>query len=439
MVIASLRLITILAILAPTSFVHADDSDDEMLAKLQKMRSEAAHAQAAATRRSTSPPPTVGNARRREAVDFNRRRATSDSASSQDYANQGYGTESAPQADWQDQQQPESEAYSVSTPKPQFLSNTNPKNRAIVTGVVAGGAVAAVAGGIAIAIEESKIKKAQEEGRPIKPLFGLGLPGSRGGLLGGGRRRRRRRKATSQGSTSLTRWVQAGEMRLPVTGQSGFTVGDSVVLDLDTPREEVNKIVGFGSLLLEQPLKFAHTTGAVVAVIENKEVPVLLAKEAASQTIATTTTPVAVAAAGDEIPLPVWIALGVLVCCCCAAILAAVISSFVNPSSKGKKKRAAKGKGLAAEESRARSDSVATHETNEDSYYYNDESYYSDQSGSYGVVAPQDGYYDTSGYNMVYQEPMADYTRSVPIVYTGYSPTVQGVTVRPYSGFRYGG
>jgi len=64
--------------------------------------------------------------------------------------------------------------------------------------------------------------------------------------------------------TVTTSAVEAGATELPVASQAGFEVGQVVVLDGGTPKEEKKKIVGFGPLLFDSPLAFAHSPGATV-------------------------------------------------------------------------------------------------------------------------------------------------------------------------------
>jgi len=67
-------------------------------------------------------------------------------------------------------------------------------------------------------------------------------------------------------STEVTTVVEPGEQRLPVESHAGFEVGQEVVIDEGTQVEEVNEVVGFGSLLLKHPLKYHHGVGAAVTV-----------------------------------------------------------------------------------------------------------------------------------------------------------------------------
>jgi len=65
-------------------------------------------------------------------------------------------------------------------------------------------------------------------------------------------------------TNSLKVRCSAGTEVLPVVSNSDFEIGEAVVIDAGTPIEEVNRIVGFGSLLLESPLKFDHGPGALI-------------------------------------------------------------------------------------------------------------------------------------------------------------------------------
>lgn len=338
-----------------------------------------------------------------------------------------------------------------------FLSNTDPKNRAIITGVAAGGAVAALAGGIAIAIEETKIRKDIEAGRPVKPLFPWMAPKAK---KGGQPQVPSKTVHSVTVSTGLSKTSKAGDRTLPVTSQAGFHIGDSIVLDQGKQTEEVNTIVGFGSILLKHPLKFPHSTGTVVSSVPKAKVPAMKAAEelAAQPKPVATTTVAATVATGDEIPTPLCIALGLLVFCCCAALFASVVQAmFHKKSSKSKrstKKSMTAERGELARGETSRSDSVESYE----SYEYENESaasqysgsYYSTAASQYAPVAPQE-YYTAgalTGYTP-YNYPQAQYPQVQPATYNSYSPQVQpatynsyspsvypaGVTVTPYAGY----
>lgn len=67
----------------------------------------------------------------------------------------------------------------------------------------------------------------------------------------------------SQASTSLTAAVQPGATVLEVGNTAGFAQGDRIVIGLGSQQEE-NVIAGFGSIILQTPLKFAHPAGTSV-------------------------------------------------------------------------------------------------------------------------------------------------------------------------------
>lgn len=68
-------------------------------------------------------------------------------------------------------------------------------------------------------------------------------------------------------SSKLSGFVQAGAKSLPVASLTGFEVGGKVVIDQGKPVEEVNEIVGFGSLLLKYATKHPHAAGATVIML----------------------------------------------------------------------------------------------------------------------------------------------------------------------------
>lgn len=69
-----------------------------------------------------------------------------------------------------------------------------------------------------------------------------------------------------RGLTSLAELMTAGSTFLNVTRQEGFLIGQDVVVGRGTNQEEVHTIVGFGSIILERPLRFAHPAGTMVEV-----------------------------------------------------------------------------------------------------------------------------------------------------------------------------
>jgi len=64
---------------------------------------------------------------------------------------------------------------------------------------------------------------------------------------------------------SIDIMVPSGTKVLPVRNNAGFSIGQKIVIDAGTPIEEHNTIVGFGSLILADPLKYDHAAGAVVS------------------------------------------------------------------------------------------------------------------------------------------------------------------------------
>ena len=55
--------------------------------------------------------------------------------------------------------------------------------------------------------------------------------------------------------------AEPGQTRVETASNSGFELGDPVRLAPGQPNEEDNIIVGFGSFILAEPLKFAHGPG----------------------------------------------------------------------------------------------------------------------------------------------------------------------------------
>jgi nitrous oxidase accessory protein NosD len=61
--------------------------------------------------------------------------------------------------------------------------------------------------------------------------------------------------------------VPAGATVVPVTSNTGFAIGDAVAIEAGTPSEDRARIVGFGSLILDRPLRFAHPAGSTIEVL----------------------------------------------------------------------------------------------------------------------------------------------------------------------------
>jgi hypothetical protein len=61
--------------------------------------------------------------------------------------------------------------------------------------------------------------------------------------------------------------AQPGDNELSVDGDNGFQVGDFVTVDPGKPNSETHHVVGFGSLIFEAPMRYAHATGASVVAV----------------------------------------------------------------------------------------------------------------------------------------------------------------------------
>ncbi|MCW5889144.1 MAG: hypothetical protein KIT14_01190 [bacterium] len=66
--------------------------------------------------------------------------------------------------------------------------------------------------------------------------------------------------------TMLKSPAAAGDAELDVLDSSIFTVGDAVLVDPGTSSEERRFVTGFGSILIDQPLAYAHGVGAAVVL-----------------------------------------------------------------------------------------------------------------------------------------------------------------------------
>jgi len=69
---------------------------------------------------------------------------------------------------------------------------------------------------------------------------------------------------TPEVSSSLKEAVLKGTTTLPIVSNSPFSMGGRIVIDQGTAMEEYNTIIGFGSLLLQDPLKYDHGAGVTV-------------------------------------------------------------------------------------------------------------------------------------------------------------------------------
>lgn len=67
-----------------------------------------------------------------------------------------------------------------------------------------------------------------------------------------------------EATTNITLGAEAGQTRVETASNEGFELGDPIRFAPGQPNEEDNIIVGFGSMLLATPLKFAHGPGEVI-------------------------------------------------------------------------------------------------------------------------------------------------------------------------------
>jgi len=63
---------------------------------------------------------------------------------------------------------------------------------------------------------------------------------------------------------ALKEAVSAGATVLPVVSNDPFEAGQNIVIDAGSPTQEFNQIVSFGTLVLANPLQFAHTRAVLV-------------------------------------------------------------------------------------------------------------------------------------------------------------------------------
>ncbi|MEO8540740.1 MAG: FHA domain-containing protein, partial [bacterium] len=68
--------------------------------------------------------------------------------------------------------------------------------------------------------------------------------------------------------TAMTLPAEPGQTRVEVATNSGFELGDPIRFAPGLPNEEDNIIVGFGSFLLANPLKFSHSPGEPIARLQ---------------------------------------------------------------------------------------------------------------------------------------------------------------------------
>ena len=87
-------------------------------------------------------------------------------------------------------------------------------------------------------------------------------------------------RETNSGHTMLTQSAKAGDVVLQIYGLYGFEIGNAIIIEAGTPRQEVNRIVGFGSLILGSTLKFDHGPGATVGNIPMPQFNLFVQQEA---------------------------------------------------------------------------------------------------------------------------------------------------------------
>jgi PKD repeat protein len=79
--------------------------------------------------------------------------------------------------------------------------------------------------------------------------------------------------------TGLTSDATVGQSELPIpegdpwlaTAGSGLAVGDEVTIGAGTPDAETHVIIAFGSIILDQPLRFDHPAGSLIVVTKGTE------------------------------------------------------------------------------------------------------------------------------------------------------------------------
>lgn len=194
------------------------------------------------------------------------------------------------------------------------------------TGIVVAAGVAAAGVGAAIYTrQQAELQQARSTDRPTSgvflgqkptgappgaPTFGPFPPPISAKLAAGAAA-----KPAAPVLTSLTEAVQAGATALAVKVQTGFIAGSKIVIGAGTPQEELNYIVGFGSVLLKEPLKFAHAAGVTISSV------------AEVITAAPTAEPNVLSDPTSSSGFPLWVPLVVLVCCCISAVLTAMAFS----------------------------------------------------------------------------------------------------------------
>lgn len=96
------------------------------------------------------------------------------------------------------------------------------------------------------------------------------------------------------GYTTLTAPAYAGQISLPVADHAGFAVGDKIIIEPSTSRQEAAVVSGYGSLVISTPLHYNHPAGASVFSVTTTTpgVTVTPASGAATTTPSVTITPI---------------------------------------------------------------------------------------------------------------------------------------------------
>jgi hypothetical protein len=67
--------------------------------------------------------------------------------------------------------------------------------------------------------------------------------------------------------TELIAPAPAGSTTLEVASTAGFNIGQGIRIDPDTPMQEVNEVIGYGSLIIKHPLAYEHHPGARIEAL----------------------------------------------------------------------------------------------------------------------------------------------------------------------------
>lgn len=103
--------------------------------------------------------------------------------------------------------------------------------------------------------------------------------------------------------TELVEPARVGDTELAVASDDGFGVGDAVLIDAGTDREERGLVAGFGSIILVDPVGYPHDAGARIVSLGPAQVPP--SSTTTTTTIGPTTTTTAPTASGPSSAAPV--------------------------------------------------------------------------------------------------------------------------------------